>query len=174
MTGILNNMPGGGAGKNLKQKAPVNPLYTKAVAGEKGSVDKAKVAALMSNPKRPAPLKRKTKGKMPVAERKAIMGKRKDAAKQYAERSEQMKKDFVYMKNALKRKAKKEEHLKKKQNRPAKKMNNCTMMYSVGPQPKHALFSEQFRTFRKMHSFQPKKDKITYLYKVGAPLVQAK
>jgi len=167
------NMPGGGAGKTMKTKTPVNPIYLKKSADETGKVDAAKVAALKSNPKRPAPLKRKSKA-MASYKKSGMRAKRKEAAEKYKQRSEQMKKDFVYMTNALERKGKKEEQLKKKQNRPEKKMNNCTMMYSVGPQPVHTTFSAQFRAFRKMNSYQPKKDKITYLYKVGAPVVQAK
>jgi hypothetical protein len=184
------NMPGGGAAKSMKavnmkwkpakaqSKQPVNPIYTKAGKGEKGSVNSAKVASLKAKPNRPAPLKRKSTNKLDKAAKKALIAQRKEAAKKYAERSAEIKKERVYMKNALKRQSKHEKTLKKKQPKTSPSYPNIShMIYSVGPQPKYKAISKKFREFRKFAKTQlkhsPEKsttEEISYLYKVGKPV----
>lgn len=169
------NMPGGGAGKSMNaEKKAVHSLYTTPKPNEKADVDATKIAALKSNKKRPAPLKRKSSIKLDKAAKKALISSRKEAAEKYKERSEQFKKDLEYRKRAVSRETKREQSLTKsaKKGRPSKKMNNCTMIYSVGPQPKHAKFSQTFREFRKLNRFSPVKQakEITFIYKVGQPI----
>merc|ERR550539_1070272 len=89
-----------------QSKQPVDPKYTKPSKGEKGSVDSAKVASLKAKPNRPAPLKRKSTNKLDKAAKKKLIAERKEAAKKYAERSAEVKKELVYKKNALKRQKK--------------------------------------------------------------------
>merc|ERR1719330_1117233 len=155
-------------------KQPVNPMYTKAGKNEKGTVDQAKVASLKAKPNRPAPLKRTSTNKLDKASKKALIAKRKEAAKKYAERSAEIKKEVVYKKNALKRQIKHEKSLKKKQPKMEPAYPNiASMIYSVGPQPKYKAISKKFREFRKFsktqlkHS-QTKTGEVSYMYKVGS------
>jgi len=164
-------------------KQPVNPLYTKTKTQEKGSVNASKVASLMAKPNRPKPLKRKSTFKLDKASKKALMTSRKEAAEKYTERSAEIKKQLVYKKNALKRSKAFEKQLKKKQPKTeACYPNIISMIYQVGPQPKYKAISKKFRAFRKFsktqlkHSLAPlgKQDEISFIYKVGAPVVAAK
>lgn len=182
------NMPGGGA-KSMKAmidmkwkpakaspKQPVNKLYTKPTSGEKGSVDKAKVASLAAKPNRPAPLKRKSTNKLDKSSKKALIKQRKEAKKKYAERSVEIKMELAYKKNAMKRQKKHEKSLKKKQPKAEPSLPNIShMIYSVGPQPKYKAISKKFREYRKFAKTQlkhskSKSDDISYLYKVGTPV----
>lgn len=176
-TMAAGNMPGGGAAKAMMKKSmePVNKLYTTVAANEKGEVDAAKVAALKSNSKRPAPLKRSSKIRLTKSEWQALKDQRKEAAKKYAERSQQVKKEKVYRKNAVTRSTKRQEKLAAAQKRPERKMNNCSIMYSVGPDPKSMSKSEQFRAFRSFARTQQKfgapaekKEHVSFIYKVGS------
>jgi len=181
------NMPGGGAAKSMSAinmkwkpakaspKKPVDKMYTKKTAGEKGQVDAAKVASLKAKPTRPSPLKRTSTNKLDKASKKTLMTSRKEAATKYAERSAEMKKELVYKKNALKRQMKYEKSLKKKQPKVAPTHPNISqMIYMVGPVPKYKAISNKFREFRKFQMTQlkhsSKSSDISYLYKVGAPV----
>jgi len=191
------NMPGGGAAKAMKTmidytwkplksspKQPVDTLYTKPKSQEKGSVNASKVASLMAKPNRPKPLKRKSTNKLDKASKKALMASRKEAAQKYMERSAETKKELVYKKNALKRSKAFEKQLKKKQPKTeACYPNIASMIYQVGPQPKYKSISKKFRAFRKFSKTQLKhtlaplggpQDEISFIYKVGAPVVAAK
>lgn len=186
------NMPGGGLAKTMKAidmkwkpakqspKQPVHELYSKPKSDEKGTVDASKVASLKAKPNRPKPLKRTSNNKLDKEAKKTLIAKRKEAAKKYAERSAEIKKERVYMKNALKRQKKHEKALKKKQPKPEPALPNIShMIYSIGPQPKYKTISKKFREFRKFAKTQlkhtkSKSEEISYLYKVGSPMVAAK
>lgn len=176
------NMPGGGAAKMkmsdpmvAKPAAkPVDSKYTTKQKGEIGTVDASKVAAMKAKPGRPAPLKRKSQIKLSKEQVKIIKEQRKTSKQKYAERSAQVKKELVYMTNALTRKTKREASMSKAKKTPERKMNNCSIMYSVGPQPKPESKSQKFRQFRKFQAAQLKcakkmqpGEEISYLYKVG-------
>lgn len=184
------NMPGGGAMKKMSasfnqkwepapskksMKEPVHSLYTKATSAEKGRVDSRKVAMLMAKPNRPKPLKRKKTDKLSKEEKKVLITKRKEAKAKYQERSELVKKEVVYKKNALKRQSKKVKTLKKKQPKNKPTFPHIQeMIYSVGPQPKYTTISDKFREYRAFAKTQlklskSKPAKISYLYKVGQP-----
>lgn len=184
------NMPGGGAMKKMSasfnqkwepapskksMKEPVHSLYTKPTTAEKGTVDKSKVAMLMAKPNRPKPLKRKKSDKLSKEEKKVLITKRKEAKAKYQERSELVKKEVVYKKNALKRQSKKVKTLKKKQPKSKPTFPHISeMIYSVGPQPKYTTISDKFREYRAFAKTQlklskTKPAKISYLYKVGQP-----
>lgn len=176
------NMPGGGAVKkmsesSMKKAVPVHKLYTTVGNNETGEVDAAKAAALKAKSNRPTALKRTSKNRLTKSELEAIKNKRKEAAAKYAERSMQVKKDKVYRKNAVSRDAQRQEKLSVAQKRPERKMNNCEIMYSVGPDPKFACKSEKFRAFRTYartqikFAVQPKKEEhVSFMYKVGSPV----
>lgn len=187
-SGVQGNMPGGGAMKKMSasfnqkwapmkksEKKPVDPIYTKMSSSEKGSVDSRKVSMLMAKPNRPKPLKRKKTDKLSKEEKKVLITKRKESKVKYAERSELVKKEVVYKKNALKRQSKKTKTLKKKQPKAVSKPtypNILEMIYSVGPDPKYTTISEKFREYRHFAKTQlkhtkSKPAKISYLYKVG-------
>merc|ERR1719464_1424618 len=153
-------------------------VYTKPSAGEKGKVDSSKVKKLKANPKRPQTLKRKSQIRLSKKEWEALKDKRKESAKKYKKRSVDVKKEKVYRKHAVERELKKAEVVAKKvKGSTAQKMENCTMIYSVGPQPKYTMKSSKFRSYRKYMSNQLKcksktkapKD-VVYMYKVGAPV----
>lgn len=168
-------------------------LYTKPSAGEKGSVDASKVKKLKANPKRPQVLKRKSQIRLSKKEWEALKDKRKEVAKKYKKRSVEVMKEKVYRKHAVEREMKREEVIAKKvKGSTATKMENCTVIYSVGPDPKSTQKSKKFRQYRKFMSKQLKcksKSKssklscniedVVYIYKVGAtvkptPVVAAK
>lgn len=152
--------PGGGAtNKPLKGKEefPANVLPD----GAFGEVDQAKVQKLKSNPKRPAPLKRKSVTTMPKAEKKKLIETRKLAKEKYKERSNSFRKDRVYLKNRFTKMA---NHTARKMSEWAAKLtaakrptsmhmekknmsNNFTLIYAVGPQ--HQDRRQCFREFRK-------------------------
>jgi len=216
------NMPGGGAAKSMSAyagnwetgqlqeeknwinqkwkpakaspKKPVHELYTKAKADEKGSVDQSKVASLVAKSNRPAKLKRTSNNKLDKEAKKLLIAQRKEAAKKFAERSAEMKKELICKKNALKRQVKREKVLKKKQDLDKIEPsfpNISSMIYSVGPQPKYKAISSKFRQYRKFAKMQlkaktvqswehtptlgkahtvTKSEGISYLYKVGTPV----
>jgi hypothetical protein len=159
-------------------KKPVHELYTKAKADEKGSVDQSKVASLAAKSNRPAKLKRTSANKLDKEAKKLLIAQRKEAAKKFAERSAEMKKELICKKNALKRQVKREKVLKKKQDLDKTEPsfpNISSMIYSVGPQPKYKAISNKFRQYRKFAKMQlkhtnTKSEGISYLYKVGTPV----
>lgn len=140
-------------GKSKEGSFPANSVP----AGAFGDVDKARVAKLKADPKRPKPLKRKSVAKLPKVERKKIVEARKVAKTKYTERSASFKKDRVYLKNRLK---KMQNHTARKMSEWAerlhaskthplaaeKKKPNFTLIYSVGPQ--HEERRKSFREFR--------------------------
>jgi len=196
------NMPGGGKlskkmmSKDTTDMKGVDKIYTTPVIGEKGpwesvhktyttpttgelaNIDVKKAAELKANPKRPAPLKRTSKIKLSKLEWQTLKDKRAAAAATYAARSQSVKMDMVYGKNAELRKMKRESSLKKKQQRSERVMNNCTIMYSVGPQPKYKMVSQKFREFRAFQKtklacakkVQAKGEHVSFMYKVGSPV----
>lgn len=183
MTGTAGNMPGGGAAK-MKMSNPVestksserkvHEIYTTTKSEETGTVDAAKAAALKAKPGRPAPLKRKTQIKLTKEQAKIVKDLRKASKEKFQERSQQVKKEIVYRRNAVSRSAKRVKCAIKAKKLPERKMNNCTIMYSVGPQPKSTDASSKFRQFRKFQAAQLKCAKkqqpgseISYMYKVG-------
>jgi len=157
-------------------------LYTKPSAGEKGSVNASAVKKLKANPKRPQPLKRKSQIRLSKKEWEALKDKRKEVAKKYKKRSVEVMKEKVYRKHAVEREMKREEVIAKKvKGSTAMKMENCTVIYSVGPDPKSTMKSKKFRQYRKFMSKQLKcksdtksKKDVVYIYKVGATPVVAK
>jgi len=189
-SGVQGNMPGGGAMKKMSasfnqkwepaptkksMKKPVNSMYTKMSSGEKGKVDSRKVSMLMAKPNRPKPLKRKKTDKLSKAEKKVLITKRKEAKAKYQERSDLVKKEVVYKKNALKRQSKYVKTLKKKQPKSKPTFPNILeLIYSVGPDPKYTTISQKFREYRAFKKTQlkctkSKPAKISFLYKVGQP-----
>lgn len=184
------NVPGGGAGKTQKSQKikkaspqkkivsppapPADPMYTKSKPEEKGTVDTARVAKLKANKKRPAPLKRSAKIKLDKESKQKLKESRKAAAAKFKERSESTKKDLTYRKKFLEREAKRKKSLQAVAKSAARKMTNCDILYSVGPQPKYKTISKRFREFRKYSKAQlqcspDKKEEITVIYKVGQP-----
>jgi len=185
------NVPGGGAEKTQKttkaspQKKvvsppapPADPLYTTAKPEEKGTVDEARVTQLKANKKRPAPLKRTAKIKLDKESKQKLKESRKAAAAKFKERSESTKKDLLYRKKFLEREAKRKKSLEAVAKPASRKMTNCSVLYSVGPQPKYKTISKRFREFRKFSKAQlecstDKKEEITVIYKVGQPIKSA-
>jgi hypothetical protein len=185
------NVPGGGAEKTQKttkaspQKKvvsppapPADPLYTTAKPEEKGTVDEARVTKLKANKKRPAPLKRTAKIKLDKESKQKLKESRKAAAAKFKERSESTKKDLSYRKKFLEREAKRKKSLEAVAKPASRKMTNCSVLYSVGPQPKYKTISKRFREFRKFSKAQlecstDKKEEITVIYKVGQPIKSA-
>lgn len=170
-------MPGGGAGKEAKkEKAPVDPKYTTPCPEEKGEIDESRVAKLKANSKRPAPLKRTSRVQLEKEAKKKLKESRKQAAAKYKARSETTKKDLTYRKNYLSRDSKRKQQLASVNEPAPRKMGNCEIIYSVGPQPKYKAISQRFRDFREYSTskikFSPtKKQQVTYLYKVGQSVV---
>lgn len=177
-------MPGEQPEEIYPEKQPVNKLYTTPQANEKGKVNAAYVAKLKANKKRPAPLKRKSQIRLPKAEWEALKESREAAKTKYAVRSKSVEQDMVFGLNAEKRRMKREAALKKAQKTPERIMNNCTMMYSVGPDPKYKKITRDFRKFRAFQKTKlqcaPKMSQtkimgnFTFMYKVGSPIKAGK
>jgi len=172
-------------------KKPCPKKFMTPSKGEKGSVDASKVAALKAKPNRPKPLKRK-KTKLTKKEKKELIMKRKEAKAKFAMRSKETMMDLEFKKNQLMREKKKEMSLHKtlaRKHRQPEPMypHILEIMYSVGPQPKYKTISNKFREYRKFAKAQMKAQKkvekdlkkkkssdVTYLYKVGKPMMKAK
>merc|ERR1719273_1599343 len=161
--------PGGGKSSKALKKGefPANVVPD----GAFGKIDAAKAAKLKANPKRPAPLKRKLKAKLPKADKKKLREAREVAKNKYKERSESFKKDRVYLKNRLKtlhthtaRKmsewASKLHAAKLPSSQTEKKSKNFTLIYAVGPQNEERR--KCFREFR-----QKKRAELKAMAKAG-------
>jgi len=207
MASIARPLPGGGAMKqkpayaagssydekncSVSQKwemvekpkdQPVHELYTSKMDGETGTVNQSKVAMLKAKPNRPKQLKRKPTSKLSKEEKKVLIQARKEAKAKYAERSEIVKKERLCMKKSLIRQRKFAKVMRKKcpnSKAPKPYKNIQEIMYSVGPQPKYATMSKNFREYRKFAKAQMKYSKshesrpipttatVTYIFKIG-------
>lgn len=179
---IRKSVPGGGQLKSSSAPGPkksfkplsadVDPKFVFARKGEKGEVDQARVAKLKSNPKRPAPLVRKSKNKLDAASKKKLIKSRKEAAQKFKERSEATRKDLVYRKNALARELKRKDRKAEVTKPTSPKLTNCSLIYQVGKAPKYKRMRKHFREFRKFRKvelqFSPEQQKlVNYIFLVG-------
>jgi hypothetical protein len=107
-----------------------------------------------------------------AASKKKLMSSRKAAAQKFKERTESMKKDFVYRKNALARQQKRKDRKEEVTKPTAPKLTNCSFIYQVGKAPKYKQMKKNFREFRKFRKvelqFSPEQQKlVNYLFLVG-------